>query len=346
MIRRPLFLVPSWLVAAGLGHALVACGEPPPPPATPPVPTVASVAVPAPSAPVVPALSATVAVEPKAPEGPKPAPVLTYTGAFATPECVLWDEANDRYLVSNINGKPLDVDGNGYITELSPDGTVKTPKLVAGGQKGTPAVTLNAPKGMAIAGGVLYVADISSVRTFELKTMAPKGEIKIPGATFLNDVVAGPDGKVYVSDSGLKQGDKDFEPTGTDAVYVIEKGKAKAVAKSTDLGRPNGLLVDGKSLLVTTFGSGELYRLDEKGKKTDAAKVSKGALDGIVALADGSVLVSSWAGSEIVRGKVGGTFEAVVTGAKAPADIGYDKKRGRLLVPRFLEDRVEVYEVK
>jgi sugar lactone lactonase YvrE len=336
------------LVIAAVPAALVACADPPPPPATAPVATAPKPEVPpapAPSASVAPAASASAsaAPPPKKPEGAQPAPVVTYTGAFATPESVTWDEANDRYLVSNINGKPLDVDNNGYISELLPDGTVKTAKLVAGGVN---KVTLNAPKGMAISAGVLYVADISVVRTFDAKTFAPKADIAIPGATFLNDVAAGPDGKIYVSDSGLKQGEKDFEPTGSDAVYVIEKGKAKPVAKSTDLGRPNGLLVDGKTLYVVTFGSGELYTLDAKGKKTDAAKLGQGALDGIVLLGDGSLLVSSWAGSEVLKGKAKSPFAAVVTGAKAPADIGYDKKRGRLLVPRFLEDKVEVFEVK
>ena len=41
-----------------------------------------------------------------------------------------------------------------------------------------------------------------------------------------------------MSDSGIKVGAKGFEPTGTDAVYVIEKGKAKALAKGADLGAP------------------------------------------------------------------------------------------------------------
>jgi sugar lactone lactonase YvrE len=340
---RLALVAPSFAVLAS-----VACGETPAPVA--PV-TASSASAPKVPAPVVsavpsaaPATSASAApAEPKKPEGPQPAPAVKWTTGLATPESVLYDEANDRYLVSNINGKPLDVDNNGFITELSPDGTVKTAKLVAGGAN---KVTLNAPKGMAISGGLLYVADISSVRTFDLKTFAPKGEIKIAGATFLNDMVAGPDGKVYVSDSGLKQGEKDFEPTGSDAVYVIEKGAAKPVAKSTDLGRPNGLLVDGKSLLVVTFGSGELYRLDEKGKKVDAAKMPQGALDGIVSLGDGNLLVSSWGGSEIFKGKVGGTFTSVVSGVKAPADIGYDKKRGRVLVPRFLENEVDAFDVK
>src|SRR5439155_1267795 len=65
------------------------------------------------------------------PKPAPPAPAARYTGAFATPECALYDDANDRYLVSNINGKPTDADGNGYISELSPDGTVKTPKWIA-----------------------------------------------------------------------------------------------------------------------------------------------------------------------------------------------------------------------
>ncbi len=328
--------------------ALVACGETPVPVAPVTATSAAAPKVPPPAASATPsaapATSASAApAEPKKVEGPQPAPSVKWTTGFATPESVLYDEANDRYLVSNINGKPLDVDNNGYITELSPDGTVKTAKLVAGGAN---KVTLNAPKGMAIAGGLLYVADISSVRTFDLKTFAPKGEIKIAGATFLNDMAAGPDGKVYVSDSGLKQGEKDFEPTGSDAVYVIEKGTAKPVAKSTELGRPNGLLLDGKSLLVATFGSGELYRLDEKGKKLDAVKLPQGALDGIVSLGDGNLLVSSWGGSEIFKGKAGGTFTSVVSGVKAPADIGYDKKRGRVLVPRFLENEIDAFDVK
>jgi hypothetical protein len=30
----------------------------------------------------------------------------------------------------------------------------------------------------------------------------------------------------------------------------------------------------------------------------------------------------------------------------APADIGFDTKRSRILVPRFLDNLVQVYEVK
>jgi YD repeat-containing protein len=266
---------------------------------------------------------------------------VKYTG-FATPESVLYDAAADRYLVSNVNGNPAAADNNGFISVLSPDGQVTALKWIESGKKGA---KLDAPKGMGIAKGVLYVADITQVRMFDAKSGAPKGAVAIPGATFLNDIAVTPDGKVYVSDTGVKVGAGGFEPTGTDSVYVIEKGKAKALAKSPDLGRPNGVSASGKGVIVVTFGSGEMYRLDDKGQKTDVTKPPKGMLDGVEAVGD-DLLVSSWEGSAVYRGKLGGTFTPVLEDQKAPADIGWDSKRSRVLVPHFMDDTVEAYDLK
>ena len=55
---------------------------------------------------------------------PPPTPAWRVTEGISTPESVLYDAAADRYLVSNINGKPVDADNNGYITEISGDGKV------------------------------------------------------------------------------------------------------------------------------------------------------------------------------------------------------------------------------
>ena len=126
---------------------------------------------------------------------------------------------------------------------------------------------------------------------------------------------------------------------------MIEKGHAKALAKGKDLGGPNGLLVTDKGVIVLSMGSGEVYLLDDKGKKQDASKPPTGMLDGVVPLGD-SLLVTSWEGSAIYKGTLGGTYEKVLSDQKSPADIGYDTKRGRVLVPHFLEDTVEAYEVK
>jgi hypothetical protein len=326
------------LVAAPLS-----CGGETPPPAPPPA-TAASAVASASAAPegsAAPAASTAAAApaEPAKPAAPKPA--AKYTG-LATPESVFYDADNDRYLVSNINGKPTDKDDNGFISVLSPDGQVTTLKWIEGGKN---KVKLDAPKGMALVKNTLYVADISVVRMFDAKTGAPKGDVAVPGATFLNDLASSPDGKIYVSDSGLKMGKDGLEPDGTDAVYSIEKGKLKTIAKGKDLGGPNGLLSTEKGVVVVTFGSGEVYLLDEKGKKQEVSKPPAGALDGVVPLGD-SLLVSSWQGSAIYKGKLGGSFEEVLGDQKSPADIGYDTKRSRVLVPHFLEDTVETYDLK
>ena len=259
-----------------------------------------------------------------------------------TPESVLYDADNDRYLVSNISGTPLAQDNNGYISIVSPDGKVVNQKWIAGG---TNKVTLHAPKGTVIAKGELWVADIDTVRSFDLKTGNPKANIKIAGATFLNDMAASADGsKVYVTDSGLSAGDQ-LTPNGTDAVYVIEKGAAKPIAKSKDLKNPNGVLVTPAGVFVNTFGGNEVYRLGPKGEKLDVTTLPKGKLDGMFTVGD-TFYVSSWEASAVFKGKIGGTFEAALSGLAAPADIGFDSKRNRVLVPKFLDNSVEAYDLK
>jgi hypothetical protein len=339
-MARSLGILSSIVAAA----AMVSCGGEAPPPAQSPAASASSAPVAKNS--VEPAAAAPAASAPAAPaEPPKPAapaPVAKYTG-FAKPESVLYDADNDRYLVSNINGNPGEKDNNGFISVLSPDGQVTTLKWIEGGKN---KVKLDAPKGSAIVKGVLYVADITTVRMFDLKTGAPKGEIAIPGATFLNDVAAGPDGKVYVSDSGVKITATGFEPTKSDAVYVIEKGKAKALAKTTDLHAPNGLAWTDKGLVGCSMGAPAVFRLDDKGAQQDVTKTPGGMLDGLVSLSDSSLLVTSHEASAVLRGKLGGTFEVAIPEQKTPADIGYDTKRSRVLLPHLGEDTVEAFEIK
>jgi hypothetical protein len=277
------------------------------------------------------------------PKEPSAEPVLKFTGAFAAPESVLYDAANDRYLVSNVNGSPVANDDNGYILALSPDGAVTNPKLIAGGVN---KVKLDAPKGMAFVGGELWVADIVVVRKFDAKTGEHKGDVKLPGATFANDIVAHDD-KVFVSDSGVTMTAAGFQPTGSDQVFVIDKaGKVKALARSKELGGPNGLAIGtGNMLLVNTFNSDEVYGIRDKGERDVITKLPGAQLDGLVYV-DDTLIISSWKTETIYRGKLGGIFAPLITKVRGAADLGFDSKRKRLLVPRFLDDLVEVYDLK
>ena len=257
---------------------------------------------------------------------------------LSTPESVLYDAQNDVYLVSNINGNPSAADGNGYISRISPDGRVLDLKWIDGEAEG---VALNGPKGMAISGGVLYVSDITDVRLFDANTGAAMGSVAIAGAAFLNDAVAGPDGSVYVSDSGISfaTGEMQVVP-GADAIYRVDASGATKLVGG-DLDRPNGLAVKDGTILMVAFGNkGLLLGYGPDGASQSSKETGLGGLDGIEILPDGSALISSWATGAVHKLTPGGESSIVVENVPTPADLGYDTKRNRVLIPIFTENRL------
>lgn len=258
------------------------------------------------------------------------------------PESVLHDSAADVYVVSNVNGQPLDKDGNGFISRVSPDGRMLAVRWIAGGQNG---VTLNAPKGSGIVGDTLYVADIDVVRRFHRVTGAPLGEIPVPGAGFLNDLAVGPDGTVYVTDTGLRMGAGRMQASGTDAVHRIRGGQAQPLVKGPELGSPNGMVVDADGgVTVAGMTSGEIYHVSADGRtRTPLRAPRRGQLDGMVRTRGGSLLVSDWKRSSVHRIHADAEPEVAVKDLPSPADIGYDARRNRLLVPLMTVNRLEFH---
>jgi sugar lactone lactonase YvrE len=258
------------------------------------------------------------------------------------PRSVLWDADQDVYFVSNINGDPVGQNKNGFISKIGPDGKVIVLKFVDGSKKGS---ELNAPKGLAIVGEILYVADINVVRKFDRKSGKAKGVIKIAKSVFLNDLSASPDGKtLYVSDSAVAIQGGNFAGTGDDAIYAIDVKKNTAVALIRDpaLRSPSGLLADDDGVWVVTLGANQLFHVDQQGGTGPATKLPKGGLDGIVKRDDGSFLISSWEASAIYGGKPGGEFQEVISAIPSAADIGLDSKRNTLLVPILQKSAVQL----
>lgn len=259
---------------------------------------------------------------------------------FMVPESIVMDTIDDVYLVSNINGSPTGEDGNGFISRVTPDGQVEELKWLDGAD---PMVTLNAPKGMALRGDSLFVADIDCVRVFNRVSGEQQPGICIDGSTFLNGLAVGPQGSLFVTDTGMREGAEGLEPTGTDAVYrlpLVEGRRAATLAEDADLGGPNGIAVGSRGIMVVTFRSGELFRLTAAGDKTQVLPPSPLELDGLVNTPDGGLLLSSWADSAIYQIGSDGQFGKVITGVASPADIGFDATRNRVLIPLFLENRV------
>lgn len=273
---------------------------------------------------------------------PKTATVITGVG-FSTPEAILHDGEADVYLVSQINGSPLEADGNGFVSRVSPDGTVAELRWIDGRNEGT---ELHAPKGMALVGDRLYVADIDTVRVFDRASGEPKGEIVIEGATFLNDLVAAPEGGVYLTDSGMKAGESGLEPSGAAAVYHISTdAKLTAILKDPEFAPPNGIAVDGERLLVVTFSGNQVYAI-ENGEATVIAELPTGGLDGIVLLPDGRWAISSWEGKAVYAGPLEGPYEVLVDGIESPADIAVDAVRRALIIPSFNGHEVVIHPLK
>ncbi|MGD2071521.1 MAG: SMP-30/gluconolactonase/LRE family protein, partial [Gemmatimonadota bacterium] len=269
-----------------------------------------------------------------------PAGRMEITGGFETPESVLHDPVDDVYLVSNVSGAPLEVDGNGFISRVSPEGDVMDLRWIDGADE---AVTLNAPKGMAILGDTLYVADIDCVRMFVRPSGEPAGQICFPDASFLNDVAVDPNNTLYVTDSGL---DAAFEGTGTDAVYRFSPdGRRAPLLQGSSLGRPNGIAFGSRGGFVATFGSGEIYQIAPDGSRNTVLPASDRQLDGIVFTRDGGFLFSSWGNQAVYQVTAEGQVSPVVEGVAAPADIGYDATRNRVLIPLFNDDRIVVQEL-
>ena len=285
------------------------------------------------------------ATAPSPPSAPSVSKVVTVEG-FLAPESVLHDTTQDIYFVSNVNGSPLAKDNNGFISRVKPDGAVENLKFIEGGRNG---IVLNAPKGLALAGDTLWVADIDVVRAFNAKTGAAIDSVSLSklGAVFLNDLVVAPTGAIYITDTGIRFDDVgNVLHPGPDRIFRIAPDRTVTVAVRGDtLGRPNGIALDpvGKRFVIVEFGGRSILSWKPGDRAPSVIAKGPGGFDGVV-VAGGKILVSSWTDSTVSSYETGQEVK-LITGIAGPADIGYDAKRNRVLIPVFPGNRVEVWQL-
>ena len=267
---------------------------------------------------------------------------------FREPESVRYDPDQDLYFVSNMFGLGSTKDGNGFISRVNAATLADSTVLVKSGDHGA---VLDAPKGMAIQGDTLWVADIDKLRGFDRHTGLPVGVIDFApqGAVLLNDVAVSPDGTIWISDTGIIMNEAGAPHTGPDRIFAVGPGHAISVAaQGPQLHWPNGVTWDAaqKRWLVVSFDpfAGQIAAYKPGDSARTVIRNGKGKLDGIEVLPNGALMFSSWADSSIHV--LEGTKERqIIRDVPVPADIGYDTKRNRVAIPLSTIGWVQVWKL-
>ncbi len=260
----------------------------------------------------------------------KPEKIWSTESGMDGPESVYYHPDSERLYVSNMSGDSSKKDGEGWISILDTDGSVKEKKWVDG---------LNAPKGIRVHEGTLWVSDIDRILAYDLKSGEQVEEITVEDAKFLNDVVTGPDGTVYVSDM------KD------NTIYSVQDGELQVFAEGEQLEDPNGVLVHDERLYVGGWSAGEdkgghLYSLNLNGEDKQLVTSNPlGNLDGLEMNGHGGYLVSDWMKGDIFRVSSAGDARKILDLDKGTADIGYIHEEHTLLIPQNQKSKIIAYKL-
>lgn len=238
--------------------------------------------------------------------------VIWKQSGFDQPESVVAD-GRDYLYVSNIHGKPGEKDGQGYISKLAEDGRVIDKRWVS---------ELNAPKGMGIYEGQLFVTDLDRLLVIDLPTGEVVETFAPDGAQFLNDVTVGADGDVYVSDMM------------GNAIYRYDGQTLSLWLQDEALMHPNGLWAEPDELVVAGWGTpiaadfstevpGGLQRIgfEDKTLTPIAGGERLGNLDGVVRSGK-ALFANDWMNGRLFQVTANGTHRVVAELSEGVADIG------------------------
>lgn len=251
---------------------------------------------------------------------------------FKNPESTLYDKDRDVIYVSNVNGAPTDADGNGFISRLQKDGAVDELEWITG---------LNAPKGLVRSGEKLYVSDINKLVEIDIDAGEISNSWAAEGAKFLNDLAVDDAGNVYVSDML------------GNTIYRLEAGELTTWLQDDSLQHPNGLSVDGESLLVAAWGQelqddfstnvlGHLLSIDLESKSISArgSGAPVGNLDGLEPDGEGAWFVTDWRAGALLRINNSGESQVLLDLNQGSADLGVISGESTVLVPMMMDNKV------
>ncbi|MBU2142893.1 MAG: hypothetical protein KKI00_08150, partial [Alphaproteobacteria bacterium] len=212
--------------------------------------------------------------------------------------------------------------GDGFISKISPDGELIERYWGA---------KLNGPKGIVVADGKVYTADIDAVMVFDVDKGGLGEKIPVEGAAFLNDITEW-QGDIFVSDSG------------TARIYRITEGEASLWLEDERLAGVNGVLGDGDRILVSTMTAGSLLSVTPEGVITEIATGMING-DGIGIVPGGGYLVSSWSGQIHYVGEDGAVTKLLDTEEEGIQQSDLTEFGDVVIVPNWTPGTVTAWKV-
>lgn len=239
-----------------------------------------------------------------------------------------------EYFISSVNGEPDKADNNGFITKLDATGKIVNLKFIQGGRDD---VTLHAPKGMTLVDHILYVADLDTVRGFEISTGKAITPIPIPNNSAigsphvsLTDVTFDGNRLLYCSDQDSNR------------IYRIDLASRAASILIADpaLAGPAGLAIHPKSrhVIAVSWNKGKIFDISPEGALTEL--VSNGFfsgrfknLRGVDFDRWGNMYVSDFTAGKVWRMTWDKKFQVIAEYLPSPGDLGIDRTNNLILVP-------------
>jgi hypothetical protein len=279
---------------------------------------------------------------------PVSANVKVFGSVYSAESCA-YDPGRDLIVVPN-RGVPQTVQtNNAWITLLNHDGSVHTPRWIGiqnpGAQRDglTPPLVLNEPLGSDIANGVLYLADrdggttpedpsVAVIRRFDLRTGAPAGDTRVPGAAWFNDLEVADDGTVYATVTGAAGQNPDAS---TWQVWrVAPDGAASMFVQGAPLARPNGVAFDPEgNIVVVNMGSTAVLTFSRDARLVRTEHAAQPGNDGLVIMEDGTKYVSSVTEGGVSRIRPGQPAELIAENIPSAASMCYDAGARQLVIP-------------
>jgi len=255
---------------------------------------------------------------------------------FNNPESVVYDPSSDNLFVSNVNGSPVEKVGNGYISKILLDGTILRKKWVIG---------LNAPKGLAIYEGTLYVADIDTLVAIDIASGTIINSYQVDDAKFLNDVAANKDGKIFVTDMVLNR------------IHCLCDDQFNIWLESPELENPNGLHTEGDHLILAAWGvmtedfatevPGHLKSISINDKSITSLGGSPiGNLDGVESDGNDGYYVTDWMDGKLYQINKAGDATLLLELEQGMADHEVILEKNLILLPMMKNDKVLAYKIK